>query len=204
MSYQEIFEPPAPLPISVNKLIKAKFDKHHTAFAKIEKQCSFLAGDKFNFVQCSDKGVNVQAGVGQFISLQTMGIHGPFHMQMIWPLTLLAGPLAMPQQIPFPPYMPILPDLGPFCTVLLGCACWVAEELYGKNDIRTHHARLYTMVHDNFFTRLYKKYGLQWATLIKRHTWIKTLIKPIWNYMAFKGKIVSKNFLLVAASEESF
>ena len=28
------------------------------------------------------------------------------------------------------------------------------EELYGKNDIRTHHARLYTMVHDNFFTRL--------------------------------------------------
>ena len=107
-----------PFPTSNSKVIKALFNDHHTSFVRVEKKAAMLAGDKFNFVQVGEGGVNIQAGVGKFIALQTMGNHGPFHMKMIWPMTMLCGPLAMAQDIPFPPCMPILKDLEGFQTVL--------------------------------------------------------------------------------------
>ena len=186
-----------PLAVSNSKVIKALFDKHHTAYCKVEKGCATIAGNNLNFFQASEGGVNIQAAPGNFIAFQTMGNHGPFHMKMIWPLTLLAGPLAMPKDIPFPPFMPLLPKVGPFCAVLAGLACWVAEELYGKNDIRTHHARLYTLVHDNFFTRAYRKYGVTWAKTLKKYPFLKKIAKPIWDYMANRGEKVSRDYCFV-------
>lgn len=193
------------LPVSQSKIIKAAFNKHHTAYLKVTKKAAYLAGDNFNFVQASEGGVNIQAGVGKAISLQTMGHQGPFHMKMMWPMNLLCGPFSMPQCIPWPPYVHLLPEVGPMVTVFVGLscsACWVAEELYGKNDIRTHHARLYTMVHDNFFNRMYKKNGIKWAAFLKRNNWLKPIIKPIWNFMAFKGEQISNMYAFVKTGIE--
>ncbi|MAG28071.1 hypothetical protein CMI47_21305, partial [Candidatus Pacearchaeota archaeon] len=66
--------------------------------------------------------------------------------------------------------------------------CWVAEELYGKDDYRTHLARLYANTHDSWFLRAYQKYGVEWANWLKRHTWAKPLVRPIWDRMARLGK----------------
>jgi len=65
-------------------------------------------------------------------------------------------------------------------------ACWVAEELYGVNDIRTHLARQYVCKHDSWFTRLYRKYGKRWAELIKDRPLLQKMIKPIWDNMWIK------------------
>lgn len=188
-------------PVSRSKLIKAQFNEHHVAYLKIEKRAAFLCGDNFNCVHVSEEGVNIQAGVGKHIALQTMASHGPMHMKMIWPINLLCGPAAAPQCIPTIPLMPIAPECPPLAACLIGLSspipCWVAEELYGKNDIRTHYARLYAMVHDNFFTRLYRKYGIAWASFVKKHSWIKPLIEPIWKYMYIKGEIISNNCVTV-------
>ena len=66
-------------------------------------------------------------------------------------------------------------------------ACWVAEELYGINHLKTYAARLYVMFNDNWFIRLYRRYGKFWAKFINKHSWLKPIIKPIWDYMANKG-----------------
>ena len=116
-----------PLAVSSSKCIKARFNNLHTAYMKVEKKCSILGGDKFNFVQCSEGGVNIQAGVGKAISLQTMGHHGPFHMKMIWPLNLLCSLMSMPQCIPYPPCMPILPEIGPFAAGLPADICQISH-----------------------------------------------------------------------------
>ena len=104
------------MPTSGSVVIKAMFNDHHTGFLRVEKKAAMLAGDKFNFVQASEGGVNIQSGIGKAIALQTMGNHGPFHMKMIWPMTMLSGPLAMPKDIPMPPFMPILPHMEDFQT----------------------------------------------------------------------------------------
>lgn len=186
------------IPVGNSKLIKARFNSHHTGFLKVTAQAAYIAGDNFNFVQASQNGVNIQAGVGKNISIQSMATHGPFHMKMTWPLNLLAGPFSMPQAIPYPPFVHLLPEIGPFMSVMAGLSfCYVAEELYGKNDIRTHHARLYTMIHDNFFIRLYKKNGKKWANFLNKYTWLKPIVKPIWDYMANEGFKISKNCVFV-------
>lgn len=65
--------------------------------------------------------------------------------------------------------------------------CWVAEELYGVNHPKTHAARLYVLRNDNWFTRLYKEHGKSWADIIKKYPWLKPVIQPIWDYMAYQG-----------------
>lgn len=65
--------------------------------------------------------------------------------------------------------------------------CWVAEELYGIDSLRTYAARLYATLNDNWFLRLYRKYGKIWAKFIHNNPWIKPIIRPIWDSMAEKG-----------------
>jgi len=69
-----------------------------------------------------------------------------------------------------------------------GGHCQVAIELWGYNDDRTHQARFYVISNNNWFTRLYKKYGTTWAKIVKRSEIIKSMIKPIWKYMSAQGK----------------
>lgn len=65
--------------------------------------------------------------------------------------------------------------------------CWVAEELYGVDHMKTHLARYWAMTHDNWFTRLYSKHGQHWAGWLKNHPWAKPVVQPIWDVMAFLG-----------------
>jgi len=69
-------------------------------------------------------------------------------------------------------------------------ACWVAEELYGVDSPKTHQARLYARSHDSRFLRLYKNHGRAWADWLKKHPWAKPLVQPIWDRMAYKGRMM--------------
>lgn len=69
-----------------------------------------------------------------------------------------------------------------------GPCCWVATELWGYNDDRTHQARFYVINNNNWFTRLYKRYGITWSKIIKGRKLLQALIKPIWRYMSKQGK----------------
>ena len=68
-----------------------------------------------------------------------------------------------------------------------GC-CWVAMELWGQMDDRTHQARFYVINNNNWFTRLYKRYGMAWAKIVKRSRLIQAMVKPVWKYMSAQGK----------------
>lgn len=72
-----------------------------------------------------------------------------------------------------------------------GLFCWVAEELYGKDALKTWKARAYVLFHDTWFTRLYKEHGQQWAEWIRDYPVLGTVVKPIWNYMAKIGDGIS-------------
>lgn len=67
--------------------------------------------------------------------------------------------------------------------VAAGGGCWVAEVLYGKTSPYTALARQWVATHDTLFTRAYQKYGKQWAAFLERHTWLKPIVKPIWDNM---------------------
>jgi hypothetical protein len=66
--------------------------------------------------------------------------------------------------------------------------CWVAEVLFGVDDVKTHFARAYTRRTDNWFTRLYRKHGIKWAEWAKKSRVIRFAIRPIWLYMARRGR----------------
>ena len=95
---------------SSRKVIRARFNKFHTAFLSVEKACAVLAADKYNFIEVTTSGVNLQAGPGNPIAIQTMGYHGPFHLKAQFPLTLLPGPFSPPDTIEVP-LMSLLPKL---------------------------------------------------------------------------------------------
>jgi hypothetical protein len=71
-------------------------------------------------------------------------------------------------------------------------ACWVAEELYGVDDERTHLARYYVLNTDNWFNRLYTKRGKSWAKFIKKYPFLKPIVQPIWDNMYIKGALMIK------------
>lgn len=80
--------------------------------------------------------------------------------------------------------------------------CWVAEELFGAKDERTIYARAWCYKHrNNWFVKLYGKYGRSWAAMLKRYPWAKPLVRPIWSWMAWKGK---KEFECEARRRHSF
>jgi len=66
--------------------------------------------------------------------------------------------------------------------------CWVASVIYGPKSSRTMRARFYCLTHDNWFLKLYGKYGKRWAKYLENHRWLTPIVKPMWAYMAYKGK----------------
>jgi hypothetical protein len=70
--------------------------------------------------------------------------------------------------------------------------CWVAEVLYGLNHPKTHAARRYALSHDTWFTRLYKKRGRRWAAILISYPWLKPVVRPIWDYMAYQGSLTPR------------
>lgn len=66
--------------------------------------------------------------------------------------------------------------------------CWVADSLYGVGSPKAMQARLYANSHDTLFLRIYGRYGEGWAKWLDNHSWAKPLVRPIWDYMAYKGR----------------
>jgi len=66
--------------------------------------------------------------------------------------------------------------------------CWVAAEIWGQNDVKTRQARFYVITNNNWFVRLYLKYGITWSNMIRGRKWLQSIIKPIWIYMCAQGK----------------
>jgi hypothetical protein len=66
--------------------------------------------------------------------------------------------------------------------------CWVADELFGVNDVKTFFAR-YWCQHNprNPFVRLYGRFGRGWADFLRAHPWAKPLVAPVWELMAVLG-----------------
>ena len=180
------------------KVIKAKFNEIFTAGLRIEEDVATLMGDRLSFIECAANGVHIQTGPGKTLAIDTMTEWKPFHIKTFFPLTLLPGIISMPLDIPMPPCAPIIPDMVKFAAVAAAMApCWVAEELYGKNDIRTSYARLFCVVHDNFFIRVYCKHGKAWARFLKKNSWLKKFVEPIWNYMWVKGMDLSTKVIFL-------
>jgi len=67
-------------------------------------------------------------------------------------------------------------------------ACWVAEELYGKYSLKTDFARYYCLKYNTRFIKLYRKYGIKWAKTLRNYPILKPIVRPIWDYMAWKGE----------------
>lgn len=66
--------------------------------------------------------------------------------------------------------------------------CWVADVLFGATHPKTHYARFYASNTDNWFTRLYRKHGKGWAAWLEKHPNLQFIVKPIWQWMAYKGE----------------
>lgn len=78
--------------------------------------------------------------------------------------------------------------IGSVAGAAAGAACWVAEELFGVDNIKTHMARLYVKANPNtWFNKLYIKHGKAWANWLKCNPWAKPFVKPIWEIMAIRG-----------------
>ncbi len=89
----------------------------------------------------------------------------------------------------------LLPDMGDIAQIAgavagVAGACFVAEELYGVDDMRTHAARRYVATHDSPFLRAYRRHGRAWAAWLRRHPWAKPLVRPVWNAMAREGAFI--------------
>ena len=75
---------------------------------------------------------------------------------------------------------------------LLG-ACWVASELYGGwHEPKTEYARYYIgNIAPKWFKNLYIKYGERFAKFIKNKTWLKNIIRPLFDNFALIGRRAS-------------
>ncbi len=72
-----------------------------------------------------------------------------------------------------------------------GMFCWVAEELFGKDDQRTHYARIYCKHNMHRpFVQAYQKHGRLWAKILRWLPFLKPLARPIWEDMATEGWLI--------------
>lgn len=71
---------------------------------------------------------------------------------------------------------------------LIGGICWVADELFGPDDIRTILARMWCLAHpEHPFVRRYTREGRDWATWLRHNPWAKPAVEPTWTWMAEQG-----------------
>ena len=70
----------------------------------------------------------------------------------------------------------------------LALTCWVAEELYGADSVRTWRIRIYLMQKHDVFTNLYRKYGRTWARWVKKYPLVRSVAKVIWDRLYRKAQ----------------
>jgi len=67
----------------------------------------------------------------------------------------------------------------------LAALCWVADELFGVNDMRTWLARAWCYAHpDHPFVQRYRAEGREWAAWLRANPWAKPIVQPTWEWMA--------------------
>ena len=81
----------------------------------------------------------------------------------------------------------VVPEQDPSSTTVP--SCYVADVLYGKDNIKTYQARFYASNKFSKFYSMYRKYGKSWAEFIKKYTWIKPIVRPFWDRMVEKGSV---------------
>lgn len=76
-----------------SKLLKAQFNKMHTGaiLLDVESVSMFAGRFKDNMIEVSRDGINIQTGPGKSITLNSLDIRGPLHMQSSLPMDLLPG-----------------------------------------------------------------------------------------------------------------
>jgi len=74
-------------------------------------------------------------------------------------------------------------------TAVAATGCWVAAEVFdGWEDIRTMRARYYINYHaPKWFKEFYLTHGAGIASFIRKHTWLKVFVRPLFNFFAKKG-----------------
>lgn len=61
-----------------------------------------------------------------------------------------------------------------------GTFCWVAREVYGSDDPRWQLFRIWMLVESpDWFFRLYEKHGEWFSGVVRRHPWMKRILRPL-------------------------
>jgi len=183
--------------------IRNGYNEEAKSFVSVGNNSVVVGGDKFNHFEAvggEDPGCTISTAPGGSINLMTLHQKGPARSEMIWPLKFLPSFVGFPCpsqrfDIPFGPLVTKMPELLGQMANLTAMACWVAVELYGPNDPKTHLARFWTLTNSNIFTKLYIKHGKKWSEWIKKYKILRLLAKPIWNRMAKKGQFMINDFV---------
>lgn len=78
-------------------------------------------------------------------------------------------------------------------TKMLNPGCWIAEAIYGVDAWQTHLLRSWLNREfkqskvGNFVMKLYLKYGQQIAAQVRKHAWLRMLIKPVFDHALKKA-----------------
>jgi len=67
-------------------------------------------------------------------------------------------------------------------------ACWVAREIFGPDNIKWVACKHY-ILRDSplWFTKLYLRHGERFSLVIRRHKWLGTILRPLFEYFAVRG-----------------
>lgn len=68
--------------------------------------------------------------------------------------------------------------------------CWVAEAIFGTDDLRTHYARYWVSNHaPRWFFHTYRLTGKPIAWVVQRSSLLKRMLKPLFERFAEKGML---------------
>ena len=73
--------------------------------------------------------------------------------------------------------------------LMMGAGCWIAEKIFGKFADKTLFARFYVnCLAPKWFRKLYLKYGQEIAEFIKDNRILKSILRPVFEIFAEKGR----------------
>lgn len=71
--------------------------------------------------------------------------------------------------------------------------CWIAESIYGVDDVRTHVVREYLngsfkrRWYGRLIMRAYLRFGVRVAAFLDRHAWLKPAVKPAFDFALWRA-----------------
>ena len=86
--------------------------------------------------------------------------------------------------------------LSEAATLYFLVGCWIAEEIFGVDDIRTHKARFYVNSDQcpAWLYAGYMKHGRKIAEKVRKYKLLKWVLRPVFEYFAYRGgQLLSKD-----------